>query len=156
MKSDNVMLHPPFDKFPYQHALSIIDKLEYLGEEASPYEVAPGTDLCTSDTYYTLGFLAFLHAFGKVVSQDDKWFLDPKGEPLSEKPYRFTLIADAVEILQVLMKEPQFPSEIDLLLPELSEQTVNDYLYIFSLLAQKGKVEQLSTGWDATYILTPW
>ncbi|MHA2329694.1 MAG: hypothetical protein ACXACR_14350 [Candidatus Hodarchaeales archaeon] len=156
MKFDNVMLRPPFDKFPYHHALSIIDKLEYLGEESSPYEVAPGTDLCTSDTYYTLGFLVYLHAFGKVVSQDDKWFLDPKGEPLSEKPYRFTLIADAVKILKVLMKGPQVTSEIDLLFPKLSEQTVNDYFYVLSLLAQKGKVEQQSIGWDATYILSPW
>ena len=61
----------PFSKFPYKTFQQVIDKLGYLNEESSPYEISPGTDLCVSDTYYSLGFLVYLHAFGQVVKEGD-------------------------------------------------------------------------------------
>jgi len=130
--------------------------MEYLGEEASPYEVSPGTDLCISDTYYSLGFLNYLHSFGKIQKRDNIWILDPKGEPLKEKPYRFSLIAEAVDILQALSNEQKKVSEIHSTIPSLSEKKILNYLHILSMLSQKGKIKQRSKGWDATFILTRW
>ncbi|MHA2074264.1 MAG: hypothetical protein ACW97X_06575, partial [Candidatus Hodarchaeales archaeon] len=89
----------PFNTFPFKTFPQVIDKLEYLNEESSPYEVSPGTDLCVSDTYYSLGFLVYLHAFGKVTKEEDRWKLSYTGKLASKKPYRFTLIEDAVKIL---------------------------------------------------------
>ncbi|MFX0184317.1 MAG: hypothetical protein ACFE95_14635 [Candidatus Hodarchaeota archaeon] len=147
---------PPFNTFPFKTFYQIIDKMEYLGEEASPYEVSPGTDLCISDTYYSLGFLNYLHSFGKIQMRDNIWTLDPKGKPLKEKPYRFSLIAEAVEILQVLSNDKKTVSEIHSTVPSLSEKKILNYLYFLSMLSQKGKIEQRSKGWDATFILTRW
>lgn len=147
---------PPFNIFPFNTFYQIIDKMEYLGEEASPYEVSPGTDLCISDTYYSLGFLNYLHSFGKIQKRDNIWILDPKGEPLKEKPYRFSLIAEAVDILQALSNEQKEVSEIHSTILRLSEKKILNYLHILSMLSQKGKIEQRSKGWDATFILTRW
>lgn len=156
MKYSELITQPPFNVFPFKNAPSIIDKLEYLGEEASPYEVSPGTDLCISDTYYSLGFLTYLHAFGRVVNREKKWLLDPKGIPLPDKPYRFALIADAVEILKFLQRGPSTVKEISQALENLSEEKVDIYLNILLLLSQKGKVNQISKGWDATFELKGW
>ncbi|MFX0173225.1 MAG: hypothetical protein ACFE9L_15120 [Candidatus Hodarchaeota archaeon] len=147
---------PPFDKFPFNTFYQVIDKMEYLGEEASPYEVSPGTDLCISDTYYSLGFLTYLHSFGKVEKRDNIWILNPKGKPLEEKPYRFSLISEAVDILQALWNDQNQVSEIHSSLSNLSEGKILNYLGILSILDQKGKIEQRSKGWDATFILTRW
>ncbi|WP_455142324.1 hypothetical protein [Candidatus Hodarchaeum mangrovi] len=146
----------PFNAFPYKHALQIIDKLEYLGEEASPYEISPGTDLCISDTYYTLGFFNYLHAFGKVVKDGEIWNLNPKGEPIPEKPYRYALIEDAVKILNVLHSGPKSLEKIADELPDFSKTEIEEYLNVLAALAQKGKVKQISKGWDATFALTEW
>ncbi len=156
MKYAELITRPPFNVFPYRNAPSIIDKLEYLGEESSPYEVSPGTDLCISDTYYSLGFLTYLHSFGRVLNVEDKWLLDPKGEIMPDKPYRFTLIADAVEILKILQRGPSTVREIKKTLENLSEEIIEIYLNILYLLTQKGKVEQISKGWDATFKLIEW
>jgi hypothetical protein len=66
MQSNDYFSKKPFNTFPFQTFLKVVDKLAYLDDESSPYEVSPGTDLCVSDTYYSLGFLVYLHAFGKV------------------------------------------------------------------------------------------
>jgi hypothetical protein len=147
---------PPFNKFPFNTFYQVIDKIEYLGEEASPYEVSPGIDLCISDTYYSLGFLNYLHSFGKVEKRDNMWILNPKGKPLEEKPYRFNLISEAVDILQALSNDQNHVSKIHSSLSDLSEEKILSYLRILSLLCQKGKIEQRSKGWDATYILSRW
>ncbi|MFX0149163.1 MAG: hypothetical protein ACFFAJ_00125 [Candidatus Hodarchaeota archaeon] len=147
---------PPFNKFPFNTFYQVIDKMEYLGEEASPYEVSPGTDLCISDTYYSLGFLNYLHSFGKVEKRDNIWILNPKGKPLEEKPYRFSLISEAVDILQALSNDQNNVSKIHSSLSDLSEEKILNYLRILSILCQKGKIEQRSKGWDATFILTRW
>ena len=148
---------PPFNSFPYKEALQIIDKMVYLGEEASPYEISPGTDLCISDTYYTLGFFNYLHAYGRVVKdENDIWKLDPIGEPLSQKPYRFALIEDAVKILESLLDGPKSVAEIAAKLPDIPESLIEEYLYVLQLLTQKGKVTQISKGWDATFDLIEW
>ncbi|MFX0050426.1 MAG: hypothetical protein ACFE8U_03945 [Candidatus Hermodarchaeota archaeon] len=147
---------PPFNKFPFNTFYQVIDKMEYLGEEASPYEVSPGTDLCISDTYYSLGFLNYLHSFGKVEKRDNIWILNPKGKPLEEKPYRFSLISEAVDILQALSNDQNNVSKIHSSVSDLSEEKILNYLRILSILCQKGKIEQRSKGWDATFILTRW
>lgn len=156
MKYADLITKPPFNIFPYKNAPSIIDKLEYLGEESSPYEISPGTDLCISDTYYSLGFLTYLHAFGRVVKKDDKWLLDPQGKSLPDKPYRFTLISDAVEILKVLQNGPLTIEEIAEAVENISEEKIEIYLNILNLLSQKGRVNQVSKGWDATFQLKEW
>ena len=112
----------PFNTFPYKEALQIIDKMVYLGEEASPYEISPGTNLCISDTYYTLGFFNFLHAYGRVVKGNgDLWKLNPSGEPISQKPYRFSLIEDAVRILESLLDGPKTIDEITAKIPNIEK-----------------------------------
>ena len=147
---------PPFNTFPYKHALQIIDKLEYLGEEASPYEISPGTDLCISDTYYTLGFFNYLHAYGKVVRDGEIWKLDPKGEPIPEKPYRYVLIEDAVKILNALHSGPKSLEKVADEVQNISKIEIEEYLNVLAALTQKGKVKQISKGWDATFALTDW
>lgn len=142
--------------FPWKTFIHVIDKMEYLNEEASPYEVSPGTDLCISDTYYSLGFLTYLHSFGRVTTDDEKWFLDSMGNIPIEKPHRFALIKEATEILEQLLKGPQSIAEIINSVPEFSDNKTGAYLNLLSVLSQKGKIKQISTGWDATFILTEW
>ncbi|MHA1214332.1 MAG: hypothetical protein ACTSR2_10485 [Candidatus Hodarchaeales archaeon] len=117
---DSTDIHP-FNTFPFSDAFRIIDKLEYLGEESTPYEISPGTGLCLSDTYYTLGFLNFLHSYGKVTKKGELWGLDPKYEPVKDKPYRFSLIEDATKILEELKDGKKTISELDKKLPNLSK-----------------------------------
>ncbi|MFX0012984.1 MAG: hypothetical protein ACFFB2_04085 [Promethearchaeota archaeon] len=148
--------NPPFDKFPFKTFLQVIEKMEYLKEESSPYEISPGTDLCISDTYYSLGFLTYLNSFGRVVKDGEEWNLNPRGDVSEEKPYRFTLISNAVEILQALLKGHKTTSEIKKVVPDLSTETINNYLIVLGLISQKGKIEQRSTGWDSTFILSKW
>ncbi len=154
MASNSYFNRPPFYTFPFKTFLQVIDKLEYLGEESSPYEVSPGTDLCISDTYYSLGFLTYLHSFGRVDKDGDEWFLNPKGEVPPEKPYRFKLISDAVEILHALLEGHKNVAEIQTVVSSLSEKAIDDYLNVLRLLSQKAKFVQRATGWDATFILT--
>ncbi len=156
MASNSYFNRPPFDTFPFKTFLQVLDKMEYLGEESSPYEVSPGTDLCISDTYYSLGFLTYLHSFGRVVKDGDEWFLDPRGESPPEKPYRFKLISDAAEILQALLDGHRTITEIQTVVSSLSEEAIDDCLNVLLLLSQKTKIVQRSTGWDATFILTEW
>ncbi|MFX0205883.1 MAG: hypothetical protein ACFFDT_07830 [Candidatus Hodarchaeota archaeon] len=156
MVSNSHFNNPPFDSFPFKTFLQVVDKMEYLNEESSPYEISPGTDLCISDTYYSLGFLTYLHAFGRVLNNNGEWVLDPKGEKPAEKPYRFSLISDAAEILEALLNGQKTTSEIKKTLPDLTETTINEYLNVLMVLSQKGKVEQRATGWDATFILAEW
>jgi hypothetical protein len=47
-------------------------------------------------------------------------------------------------------------AEIQKVVPNLTEEMINEYLNVLLLLSQKGKVEQRATGWDATFILTEW
>ena len=156
MVSNSYFNHPPFDSFPFKTFIQVVDKMEYLNEESSPYEVSPGTDLCISDTYYSLGFLTYLHAFGRVSNKDGEWILNPRGEKPVEKPYRFKLISDAVEILEALLNGHKTTAEIKKVVPNLTEEMINEYLNVLLLLSQKGKIEQRATGWDATFILTEW
>ncbi len=156
MASNSYFNRPPFDTFPFKTFLQVLDKMEYLGEESSPYEVSPGTDLCISDTYYSLGFLTYIHSFGKVVNDGDKWFLDPRGEAPPEKPYRFKLISDAVEILQALLEGHRTIPEIQTVVSSLSEEAIDDCLNVLLLLSQKAKIVQRAKGWDATFIHTEW
>jgi hypothetical protein len=159
MLSDNhIFANSPFNAFPFKSFPQVIDKLEYLGrnEEHSPYEISPGTDLCISDTYYSLGFLTFLHSYGKVIKKDDKWLLKPKGNKKTDKPYRFATIANASLILDQMSKTPITVQDIFKATPEIAEEQITNYLYILSLITQRGKVEQRAEGWDATYILIDW
>lgn len=149
---------PPFDAFPFKNFLQVIDKMEYLGlnEEFSPYEVSPGINLCISDTYYSLRFLVYLHSFGRVIKNESEWFLDPRGESPKDKPHRYGLISDAVEVLKALLQGNRTLDDIKSSLPSIAEQTVTGYLNVLSLISQKGKIEQRSLGWDATFVLTEW
>lgn len=156
MASDSYFNRPPFDTFPFKTFLQVLDKMEYLGEESSPYEVSPGTDLCISDTYYSLGFLTYIHSFGRVVNDGDEWFLDPKGEIPPEKPYRFKLISDAVDVLHALMDGHRTITEIKNVVSSLSEEKIDDYLNVLQLLSQKSRIVQRAKGWDATFVLTEW
>ncbi len=160
MKNDlhSLFRGSPFETFPYKTFLQVIDKMEYLGEEASPYEVSPGTDLCLSDTYYSLGFLSYLHSFGKVcyAENDDKWSLNPKSEVIEQKPYRFGLISEAVDLLNVLREGDKTIEELKTHFPDMQEKKIETYLKILNLLSQKGKIVQKSKGWDSTFILTKW
>ncbi len=158
MENASFFQQPPFSEFPFNTFPQIMDKLEYLGrdEEQTPYEISPGTDLCISDTYYSLGFLTFLCSFGRVKTNDGKWFLDPKGKPIAEKPYRYALISDAVSILKELLKGAKTIKELDESLSTLSTDDITLYLKILSLITQKGKVIQEAKGWDATYVLKDW
>ncbi|MFX1286307.1 MAG: hypothetical protein ACFFB5_21920 [Promethearchaeota archaeon] len=156
MLSNSYFNHPPFDSFPFKTFAQVIDKMEYLNEESSPYEISPGTDLCISDTYYSLGFLTYLHAFGRVNNKESKWILNPRGEKPTEKPYRFKLISDAAEILEALLNGHKTTGEIKRVIPNLTEEQINEYLNVLLLLAQRGKVVQRATGWDATFLLTEW
>ncbi|MFW9903536.1 MAG: hypothetical protein ACFFFH_04325 [Candidatus Thorarchaeota archaeon] len=156
MVSDSYFNNSPFDSFPFSTFLKVVNKMEYLNEESSPYEISPGTDLCISDTYYSLGFLTYLHAFGRVNNQDGDWILDPRGKKPTEKPYRFSLISDAAEILEALLNGRKNTSEIKKVVPDLTETLIKQYLDFLLLLSQKGKIEQRAPGWDATYILAEW
>ena len=158
MSDNHVFLKSPFNAFPFKSFPQVIDKLEYLGrnEEHSPYEISPGTDLCISDTYYSLGFLNYLHSYGKVVKKENKWLLQPRGKKITEKPYRFATIEDASLILELLSKNPKTVQDIHTATPEISEEKISNYLYILSLITKKGKVEQRAEGWDATYVLIDW
>lgn len=156
MVSNSYFNRPPFDSFPFKTFMNVVDKMEYLNEESSPYEVSPGTDLCISDTYYSLGFLIYLHAFGRVNNEDSEWVLNPRGEIPVEKPYRFKLISDAVEILEALLNGHKTTTEIKCVVPNLTEEMIREYLNVLLLLSQKGKIEQRATGWDSTFILTEW
>ena len=158
MSDADIFSQSPFDSFPFKSFPQVIDKLEYLGrnEEHSPYEISPGTDLCISDTYYSLAFLNYLHSYGKVVNDEDKWSLQPKGNVLTEKPYRFVTISDASLILDELSKAPITTQDLHKAIPEIEEDKIINYLRILALIAQKGKVEQRSEGWDATYVLIDW
>ncbi len=146
----------PFNTFPFNSFMQVIDKLGYLNEESSPYEVSPGTDLCVSDTYYSLGFLIYLHAFGKVIKDGEKWKLEHKVSIPLKKPYRFTLIENAVNILNSLKEGNATVSEIKNNVINLSLEEISDYLNVLLLLCQKGKVKQHATGWDATFSLIKW
>ncbi len=148
----------PFSEFPFKTFPQVLDKLEYLGrdEEQTPYEISPGTDLCISDTYYSLGFLTFLHSYGKVISDDEKWFLEPKGKPETEKPYRFALISDVTLILEELSDGAKSIQELDKKLSDLSVEEITNYLNILKLITLKGKVKQKAKGWDASYVLKDW
>ncbi|MFX0124361.1 MAG: hypothetical protein ACFFAE_12035 [Candidatus Hodarchaeota archaeon] len=148
--------NPPFDSFPFKTFMQVVDKMEYLNEESSPYEISPGTDLCISDTYYSLGFLTYLHTFGRVSNKEGEWTLNPRGEKPAEKPYRFNLISDAAEILEALLNGHKTPIDIKKSVPDLTEELIDNYLNVLLLLSQKGKIEQRETGWDATYILSDW
>ncbi|MFX1516804.1 MAG: hypothetical protein ACFFC6_10865 [Promethearchaeota archaeon] len=148
--------NPPFDSFPFKTFLQVVDKMEYLNEESSPYEISPGTDLCISDTFYSLGFLTYLHSFGRVLNHKGEWILNPRGKKPAEKPYRFNLISDAAEILEALLNGQKTTSEIKKAVPDLIETMINEYLNVLMLLSQKGKVEQRATGWDATFFLAKW
>ncbi len=158
MSNASFFLQPPFSEFPFKTFPQVIDKLEYLGrdEEQTPYEISPGTDLCISDTYYSLGFLTYLHSYGKVVSKNGEWFLGPKGNPDSDKPYRFALISDAALILEQLFEGSKNVQELDKKLSDLSSEEITTYLSILSLITQKGKVTQEAKGWDASYVLKDW
>jgi hypothetical protein len=156
MVSNSHFNNPPFDSFPFKTFLQVVDKMEYLDEESSPYEISPGTDLCISDTYYSLGFLTYLHSFGRVLNNNGEWILAPRGEKPTEKPYRFQLISDAAEILEALLNGQKTTSEIKKTVPDLTEEIINGYLNVLMDLSQKGKVEQRATGWDATFILAEW
>lgn len=147
---------PPFNAFPFDTFIQVIEKLEYLGEEVTPYEVSPGTALCLSDVYYSLSFLSFLHSYGCAVKKNDEWFLKPKGESLPKKPYRYKLIAEATEILQVLSVVGKLEKEVVETVPKIDPSIVPIYLRILTLLGQKGKVEQTKSGWDASFTLTNW
>jgi len=146
----------PFNTFPFNSFMQVIDKLGYLNEESSPYEVSPGTDLCVSDTYYSLGFLIYLHAFGKVIKDGEKWKLEHKVSIPLKKPYRFTLIENAVNILNSLKEGNATVSEIKNNVINLSLEEISDYLNVLFLLCQMGKVKQHATGWDATFSLIKW
>ena len=156
MSSNSHFNIPPFDSFPFKTFLQVVDKMEYLNEESSPYEISPGTDLCISDTYYSLGFLTYLHAFGRVRNNEGEWILDPRGEKPADKPHRFSLISDAAGILGALLNGQKTTSEIKKTVPDLTETMINEYLNVLMVLSQKGKVEQRATGWDATFILAEW
>ncbi len=159
MSDANLFLQQPFNAFPFNTFLQIIDKLEYLGkdEEQTPYEVSPGTDLCISDTYYSLSFLTYLHSFGKVIkSKENTWELLFSEKLHPDKPYRFTLIESAAKVLEVLKNGYKTPDEVKTQLPELSATEIELYLKILELITQRGKVVQQSTGWDASYILKDW
>ena len=146
----------PFNAFPFNTFRQVIDKLGYLNEESSPYEVSPGTDLCVSDTYYSLGFLVYLHAFGKVTKEEDKWKLSYSSKISSKKPYRFTLIEDALTILISLQDGNDTIEALQTANPEFNTDTITNYLNVLLLLSQTGKVKQHATGWDATFSLVKW
>jgi hypothetical protein len=148
----------PLNEFPFPSFPKVIDKLEYLGrnEEHTPYEISPGIDLCISDTYYSLGFLTFLHSFGKVINEGDKWVLEPKGKPMTDKPYRFTLIENVTMILGVLTKGSKTLEELSEKLPSIPSDQIQDYLKILELISHSGKVKQISKGWDASFMLKSW
>lgn len=156
MANNEFYTSPPFNSFPYNSFLQVIDKMIYLGEESSPYEVSPGTDLCVSDTYYSLGFLTYLHSYGRVIKENGRWILNPKGEIIDKKPYRFKLIAEAVTILQALFEGHSTVEAIHNALEDITEIKIENYLRILSLISQKGKIVRLSKGWDATFILKDW
>jgi hypothetical protein len=158
MSAKSFFTQPPFSEFPFKTFPQVLDKLEYLGrnEEQTPYEISPGTDLCISDTYYSLGFLTYLHAFGKVVEKDGIWSLESEGTSLPNKPYRYALIESAVEILQVLKNGAKTIEKIHESVSNLSKEEVTNYLRILLLISQKGKVEQREMGWDASYVLLDW
>jgi hypothetical protein len=159
MSNVNIFSKPPFNAFPFNTFIQIIDKLEYLGknEEQTPYEVSPGTDLCISDTYYSLSFLTYLHSFGKVINPtENNWKLETSGKPQPDKPYRFVLIESATKVLESLKSGFNKIEEIDAQIPELSINEIDAYLRILVLITQRGKVVQHSKGWDASYVLKDW
>ncbi|MCK4848307.1 MAG: hypothetical protein KAT16_04720 [Candidatus Heimdallarchaeota archaeon] len=158
MSNNHIFLESPFNGFPYKTFPQMIDKLEYLGrnEEHSPYEISPSTDLCISDVYYSLGFLTYLHSYGRVIEEVPKWVLKPKGKKQLKKPHRFATIANSSLILEELSKNPITVQDIHKATPELTEEQISNYLHILSLITQKGKVEQKAEGWDATYVLIDW
>ncbi len=146
----------PFNTFPFKTFMQVIDKLAYLKDVSSPYEVSPGTDLCVSDTYYSLGFLVYLHAFGRVIKDDNRWKLEYKGKIPLKKPYRFVLIENAVKILSALKDGNETISNIKNSVPDLSEEVISDYLNVLLLLSQRGRIKQHASGWDATFSLIGW
>jgi hypothetical protein len=159
MSNTNLFSQPPFNAFPFNTFLQIIDKLEYLGknEEQTPYEVSPGTDLCISDTYYSLSFLTYLHSFGRVIKSDDNtWKLKHTNKAHPDKPYRFTLIECATKVLESLKSGYNTIEEIKAHIPGTTNDEIEFYLEILSLITQQGKVVQQSKGWDASYILKDW
>ncbi len=156
MQSNDYFNKKPFNTFPFHTFLQVVDKLAYLDEESSPYEVSPGTELCVSDTYYSLGFLVYLHAFGKVTKKGNKWKLSSTEDFSSKKPYRFSLIEDVVKILIALKDGHNDIEALQTTLPELSADTINNYLNILVLLSQTGLVKQHEEGWDATFSLVKW
>ena len=158
MPNNHIFTQSPFNAFPFNTFTQVIDKLEYLGknEEHSPYEISPGTNLCISDTYYSLGFLTFLHSYGKVIQDNSNWLLNPRGEKITKKPYRFAALSDATLVLESLSKTPITIQEIQKMNPELTEEIINNYLNLLSLITLRGKVEQRAEGWDATYVLIDW
>jgi hypothetical protein len=156
MANNEFYTSSPFDSFPYNTFLQVIDKMIYLGEESSPYEVSPGTDLCISDTYYSLGFLTYLHSFGRVIQENERWVFKPKGEIIAKEPYRFKLIAEAVSILQALRDGYSTVEAIHNAVGDIQKAKIEKYLRILILISQRGKIEQLSKGWDATFIIKDW
>lgn len=158
MSDSSLFSLKPFNEFPFVSFPTVIDKLEYLGrnEESTPYEISPGINLCISDTYYSLGFLTYLHSFGRVIEDKGKWMLKPKGKPLTEKPYRFALIENAVLFLETLTKGPKSVDELHEKHPEIPKDQITNTLKILDLISQTGKVVQKSLGWDASFVLKDW
>jgi hypothetical protein len=83
----------------------------------------------------------------------NKWKLSSTMEIPSKKPYRFTLIEDAVKILTALKDGHNDIEALQATLPELSAETINNYLNVLVLLSQTGLVKQHEMGWDATFSL---
>lgn len=152
------MSKQPLNEFPFTSFPTVIDKLEYLGrnEEQTPYEISPGIDLCLSDTYYSLGFLTYLHAFGRIIEEEGKWMLKPIGKPLPEKPYRFALIDNATLLLEALTRGSKTVDELCEEIPEIPKDQIINYLKILTIITHKGKIIQKSLGWDASFVLSNW
>jgi len=146
----------PYNTYPFKTFHQVIDRIEYLEDVVSPFEVSPGTDLCVVDTMYSLDFLTYLHSFGKMIKKENKWFLSPKSKKASKKPYRDNLIKDAAEILESINRgnhnEEEIQKDIDKIAPEL----VSLYLQRLPSIFIKGKVLKKSEGWDTTYALEEW
>lgn len=146
----------PYNTYPFKTFHQVIDRIEYLEDVVSPFEVSPGTDLCVVDTMYSLDFLTYLHSFGKLIKKDDKWFLNPKLKKSSKKPYRDNLIQDAVDILESISKSNHLEDEIKKNLDKIDPELVSLYLQRLPSIYVKGKVIKKSEGWDTTYALEKW
>ena len=75
---------------------------------------------------------------------------------MTEKPYRFNLIENAVMILEALSTGSKTVEELSEELPSVPSDQIQNYLKILELISYSGKVNQLSKGWDASYQLESW